>query len=88
VHRALHGFVEHRVNSVALLRGGGLIINYVYHNKDVECELRCINGTYGIPDTLLNHRATQDELGLCEKSDGGDHPWHGVDFDEGLMSQF
>jgi hypothetical protein len=56
--------------------------------KDVECGSCVVNSTYGSPDTLLKHSATQDELCLCENGDGGDHPWHGLDFDDDLMSEF
>jgi hypothetical protein len=43
---------------------------------------------YGNPDTQPKHSATQDELQVCEKGDGGEHPWHGLDFDDDLMSKF
>jgi hypothetical protein len=53
--------------------------------KDVECESCGVNGTYGSPDTLPKHSATQDELRLCDNGDGGDHPCHGRDFDDDFM---
>jgi hypothetical protein len=56
--------------------------------KYVECESCGVNGTYGSPDTLLKNSATQDELRFCENGDGGDNPWHGLDFDDDLMSEF
>jgi hypothetical protein len=33
--------------------------------KDVECESCGVKDTYGSPDTLMNHSATQDEIRLC-----------------------
>jgi hypothetical protein len=52
------------------------------------CELCGINGTDGIPVTLSKHSAKQDEVRSCETVDGGNHPWHGLDFDDGILSQF
>jgi hypothetical protein len=56
--------------------------------KDEECGSCGANGRYGSPDTLPKHSATQDELCLCENGHGGNHPWHGLDFDDDLMSEF
>jgi hypothetical protein len=56
--------------------------------KDQDCESCGVSGTYCIPDTLPKHSATQDELRLCENEYGRDHPWHGLDFDDDLMSEF
>jgi hypothetical protein len=58
--------------------------------KDVKFELCGSNGMYGSPETqsLSKQGATQDEVRLCDKSDGGDHPWHRLDYNDDLMSQF
>jgi hypothetical protein len=56
--------------------------------KDQVCESCGVSGTYGSPDTLPKHSATQDEQRLCENGDGGYHPWHGLDFDDNLISEF
>jgi hypothetical protein len=74
--------------SITIVRNVGWTTLVIVVSVDEDCESCGVNGTYGISDTLPKHSATQDELRLCENGDGGNHPWHGLDFDYDLLSEF